>query len=985
MTAPFEKSVVSPALIGREIELGALTRLVEQTVRGSGRIALIAGEAGIGKSRLVTETIQGGINRGARIFRGNCFETDRTLPYAPLTDLLRDYATTHPYANIPPELAPILLELSSPNLTVTFDPEQDKRRLFQALTQFFRAEANPAAFIVIEDLHWCDENSLEFFLHLARRIAPQPILLLFTYRSDEKHSALEHFLAELDRARLATELRLNRLAPPETDAMLRAIFELQRPVRRDFLNVLYPLTEGNPFFIEEILKSLIVAGDIFFADGTWDRKPIHELQIPRTIQDAVHRRAERLTAPAKEALSIASVIGQRFDFSLLHHLMQTSEPELLQCLKELVSSQLILEESPDRFAFRHALTRQAVYTELLGHERLRLHQKVAESLEGAGAAASELAYHFYCANGWAKAFEYSQRAGEQAQALYSPRAAIEHFTHTLEAAKHMRIPPSANLWYARGGAYEMLGDFEKAHDDFSAALNAARAEQDRDEEWQALIELGKLWASRDYAKAGEYYQTSLTLAREMGESSKIASSLNRIGNWHSNLDRPREAIPSHQEALTIFQKLENSEGIADTSDLLGMTNWIGGDMVQSTIYYRQAIQRFRELNDRQGLISSLATLALQSGTYKTATLRLPIENFSLANADREEALKIAREIESRSGEAYALWCLAAGWGSQGEYTRAFENAQASLSIAEEIQHQQWLTAANGILGMLYLDLLALPQAAIHLERALTLARTIGSLHWNRVTGSWLAMALIAQKELGRAESILDAALPPDAPLDSVGKRQCWLARGELALERGNARGALQIADALISSAYSESHTRLSTEEKIIPRLWKLRGEALALQGSPEAETVLRDAIQVASAQGALPLLWRIHVSLGGVNPKTNSEHFDAAREIIEKLARKFLDEGLRDNFARRAYALVPTAPTMSARQMAKKEFGGLTAREREVAGMIAQGKANREIAVAMVVSERTIETHVGNILGKLGFGSRAQIAVWAVEKKIGSG
>lgn len=1005
--APFEKSVVSPVLVGRDKELSALTQFVEQAARGNGYVALVAGEAGIGKSRLVSEMIARAEKRGLQILKGNCFETDRALPYAPFTDLLRD--AQRPPADVPRELAPILSDLGLLSPTATLDPKQEKRRVFNALAEFFVAQTQgdhtPALqrpggqrgasessplLIVIEDLHWSDDTSIEFLLHLARQIHSQPLLLLLTYRSDEINPVLSHFLAELDRARLASELRLSPLAPPETDAMLRAIFEIHRPVRSEFLNILHQLTDGNPFFIEEILKALIANGEIFYAEGAWDRKPITELHIPRSVNDAVRQRSTRLSEQARQVLQYAAVTGRRFNFGLLMELLHLDEHALMRAIKELVAEQLVVEESADQFSFRHALTREAVYTLLLMRERKKYHRTIAETMErlyadSLDAHSTDLAYQFYQAEEWDEALKYSERAGRKAQALYAPREAAEQFTHAIESAKRLGAPPSAALWRARGGTNETLGDFENARADFIAALASADAAKDRVEEWFALMELGKLWASRDYAKAGEYYQSALERAREMDDAPKIAHSLNRIGNWHSNLDRPREAIPAHQEALTIFQTLENSEGIAETSDLLGMTNWIGGDLIQSAVHYHQAIHLFRDLNNRHDLVSSLATLALRSATYKTATLCLPLEKFSQANASREEALKIAREIESRSGEAYALWCLGGGLGTQGEYARAVAMAQASLAIAEEIQHQQWLTAANGILGMLYLDLLALPQATMHLERALALAHAIGSLHWIRVTSSWLVMALTSQKEFARAESVLGAAIPSDAPMDSVGKRQCWLARAELSLARGDAKRAVAIAEALIASAYSESHAPLSANERIIPHLWKLRGDALAAQSSPEAASVLLEAIQAASDQGALPLLWRIHVSFGALNPKANAEHFDTAREIIAELAQKITDATLRDNFSERAFTMMPSAPALSARQIAKKEFGGLTAREREVAALIAQGKTNREIAEAMVVSERTIETHVGNVLTKLGFGSRAQIAAWATEKKIERG
>ena len=173
--------------------------------------------------------------------------------------------------------------------------------------------------------------------------------------------------------------------------MLRAIFDQRRPIRSDFLSALYTLTEGNPFFIEEILKSLITAGDIFYTHGQWDRKPLGELNIPRTVQIAVRQRADRLHADAKRLLTLAAVMGRRFDFDLLQRLSGHDEAMLLELIKSLIAAQLVVEESAETFAFRHALTREALYSDLLARERRTLHGAIAIALEQIGQARASAA------------------------------------------------------------------------------------------------------------------------------------------------------------------------------------------------------------------------------------------------------------------------------------------------------------------------------------------------------------------------------------------------------------------------------------------------------------------------------------------------------------------------------------------------------------------------------------------------------------------
>jgi len=570
--------------------------------------------------------------------------------------------------------------------------------------------------LIIEDIHWSDDTSLEFLYALARRCPAHPLLILLTYRSNEVRPGLRHFLAQLDRERLAQERLLTRLTREGVEMMLRTIFALPQTARLELLEPIYTLTEGNPFFVEEILTSLIASGEISYANGRWERKPLGELSIPRSVQDAVQQRTDRLSEPARQILTLAAVAGRRFDFALLQELTHHDEQHLLQLIKELIAAQLVVEESAEQFAFRHALTRQAVYADLLVRERKALHRRIADTMEQLYSAVldmhlADLAYHFYEAGAWEKALGYAQHAGEQAQAMYAPRAAIEQFTRALDAAQRGSISPSPRLYRLRGQAHETLGDFEQARLDYETTLRMARrhvgasaervsipsppttdlsARDSLHGEWQALMDLGYLWAQRDYAQAGTYFQQALELARGMDDPITLAHTLNRLGNWHVNIEQPREALHYHQEALTLFQQAHDSQGIAQTYDLLGMTATLGGDLLQASAYYQQAIALFRELDDRQGLASSLPTLMVlgEGGGYESETMVSATTSFAESLHFGELALQTAREIGQRPAEAYALFMLAHYLGPHGEYARALEAAQASLALAEQIEHHE---------------------------------------------------------------------------------------------------------------------------------------------------------------------------------------------------------------------------------------------------------------------------------------------------------
>ena len=957
---------------------------------------LVSGEAGIGKSRLVAEIRVRAEQLGCLVLQGMCFESDRALPYAPILDLLRTMTAQQSaevveawLRSFAPQLIRAVPEFADwlPGVTPApaLEPEAEKRRVFHSVGRLFaRIATDQPLVVVLEDLHWSDAASLELVGSLARGVPGSPVLLLLTYRPEEADPGLERLLAALERERLSTELALTPLGLADVEALIGHILDLHRPVGAELLHLVYRLTEGNPFFVEEILRSI---ADPAPTDDDIAGRVVDNVPVPRTVQEAVERHVQQLDESTRRVLEVASVLGQRFEFGLLQELAGCDETELLQHLKRLIAARLVVEASADQFSFRHALTREAVYARMLGRERRALHQRIAYVLERRASPAldshaHELAYHFRMAGDWSKTLEYARRAGLQAQALHAPHAAIEQFSRGLDAARHLGLTPPAELLLVRGSAYAILGDFFRARDDYQSALQAARTQGDRRQEWQVLVSLGMLWTWREYARASAYFRDALELARAIGDPSLVAHSLNRIGNWHLNLDEPHPALQHHRAALSTFERLDDGRGVAETLGLLAMTNYLGGDLVAGADYCQRAIAAFRVLDDRQALTESLATLALGAATMFTDSM---VAALSLPEALRavEPSVALAREIGWRAGEAFAQFNLAFCLGALGDYGRALAAAQASLAIAREIEHREWTTAALCVLGGLHRDLLVLPAAREYLEQALAQAQVISAPHWIRHAAALLASTLVQQRKFRRAEAVLSIALGPDTPHASQAQRLVWCARAELALGKRDPEAALGILEKLSLS------TPHASEDRPILRLEWQRGEALAALGrTSEAEAAFRAAALSAESQGARPALWRIQSALGRVlvaqrRRAAAAEAFASARGVVDGLAATLeVDNPLRQTFLDAAGARLPRPRPPSARKASTAAFGGLTEREREVAGLIARAQTNREIAEALVLGERTVETHVENILAKLGLGSRREVAAWTVEHRL---
>lgn len=997
MSIVSNQPIRSPVLIGRERERAILQLLIEQAKQGSGKVLLLSGEAGIGKSRLLAEGKRQTSEQGFLVLQGSCFPTDRSSPYAPLLDLLSSSQTQDLLSLSPANAEPLARELarSFPGLLAQAvsepssppsEPEQDKRRLFVALSQFLTSLASrQPVLLIVEDLHWSDETSLEFLHYLARRSVHHPFLLVLTYRNDEMHPGLSNWLAQLDRERLAQEFVLTPLSRSEVEAMLQAIFDRPIPMPPEIFDAIYGLTEGNPFFIEETLKSLITTGVIVSTQEMREDRPIHKLPIPRSVQGAVELRLAQVSTASRQVVTLAAVAGRRFDFAFLQRITPYEESELLSLMKELIAAQLVVEESEEQFAFRHALTREAIYRQLLLRERKALHRTIAETMEQLYAPAldthlTELAYHFYEAGIWDKALPYAQRAGERALALYAPRAAIEQATLALKATHHVKAAPLARLYRLRGQSYETLGEFDHARADYERAIQAAHEAGEGEMEWQAVMDLGFLWAGRDYERAGSFFREALQLAEMLSNPTLHAHSLNRLGNWLVNTGQVNEGLETHHQALDVFQRQHDRAGIAETYALLGMAQAWTGDIVQGAQQQQHAIALFRELGDKKSLISTLPTTSLETSPAANETVFVVVRDLEVCERDAREAAELAREIDWPAGEAFAEVCTGSLLAGVGQFGRGLAHTHKGLQIAQEIDHQQWICNAHCCLGQIYVLLLEPPLALRHLETALPLAKTLGSAWFMDSILAYQALAYLQTGQHKQAEAVLQAVMvDPQEPRRLSERRPAW-AWGELARAQGEPELALQIAERLIASVPGEPLNQP------IPRLLKLKGEALVtLKRLGEAVEALEEAKRGALLRREAPLLWQIRCSLGRVyrllkREQEARDEFTAAREGIESLARTIDDAELREHFLQRALASLPKEKPVSPRRATAGQFGGLTEREREVATLIAQGKTSRQIADLLVISERTAEGHVNNILGKLGFTSRAQIAAWVVER-----
>ena len=829
---------LTPEIVGRNDELTQLHKTLTEVQAGAGNCVLISGEAGIGKSRLMREIkLQSG-KMGFTTLTGRCFEQDVSLPYAPLIDMLRSFFVKDPalkLSGFPETLAEeivkflpeIKINLKSGKPGGLSNPEEEKRKLFATLANFILvgSEKKPVM-ITIEDIHWSDASSLEFLLFLARRIALYPVMLLLSYRPDESNDILNDLLSSLDREPVVQNIKLRPFSLSEVEQMLKVIISQKDPLSAEFLTVIYHLTDGNPFFTEEIFTSLISSGDIYHTKDGWRRKNLSQINIPENVQRLIEWRIKPLNQPAIHLLELAAISGRSFDLTVLKSLTGKSDFELLDLIKELVKTHLVVEENADQFAFRHALTREALYGRLLGKERQILHGEMAVAIENIYSDNLELhvealTYHYFEAANWKKAYEYGQRAGQKAIRKNAPHAAIDHLTRAISAGEKIKASSGLiTLYRMRGMAYDTLGIFEKARQDFESALAAAKTNHNQHDLWQSYLDLSALWASRDYKMTGRYCQKALDLARSMNDQAAISHSLNQLGNWLMNEGKPFEAIQYHLEAKEIFERLNDQSGIASTLDLLAMTSNMCGDVEETLAYYGQAIPILRAINDRQTLSSCLANMSL----------------YTLKQDDAEEAVRLAQNIDWRSGEAYGLVSVSWTLFFACRFDDALEKCAQALKIAQSIEHPQWMASSLIFSGLYYLELLELDKAQEVLEEGLNLAIDVGSTFFIWMGSGNLASVYIKKGQLERAEALISKApgswIPP--------LYRVRLAEIELALAQGDGNRMLTLLED-IKKYLVPPEKAIGMIPMALGPAFNLQSQALMLQDRfEEAEQVLKE-------------------------------------------------------------------------------------------------------------------------------------------------
>jgi len=477
----------APDFVGRGGVLAQLDAALEEALAGRGRIVLLAGEAGIGKTRTAEEFAASAHSRGLPVHAARCREDTGAPPYWPWVQLLRGLVDGRDADVLRSELGSGAARISRivpeirerlPETPAEADPEEARFHLFDAIAGFLtRASAHQARILIVDDLHWAGASSLQLLEFLTCEIAAMRILLLGTYRDVEvnRDHPLAGSLAEMARHDVCTHIPLEELRPEKVRELVHRL--TGSDPSEDLVGEVLERTDGNPFFIRELVS--------LRAERDAESQPVdatsRALEVPGGVRAVIRGRLQRLSPTCNEALEIASAVGREFAVEILEAASELGSGALATALDEAHQAGLVGEAPKGGYCFAHALTQEAVYVEQSAHRRAQLHGRVGEALERFHAAdpdphLAELARHFGAAADAGKAVGYATRAGHRAMDVLAFEEAAEQFEHALSALERTEAADPiqrCDLLLALGSACDHVGHYERYRDLFQEAAQIA--------------------------------------------------------------------------------------------------------------------------------------------------------------------------------------------------------------------------------------------------------------------------------------------------------------------------------------------------------------------------------------------------------------------------------------------------------------------------------------------------------------------------------
>jgi class 3 adenylate cyclase/tetratricopeptide (TPR) repeat protein len=840
----FAGSLPVGLMVGREAEAARLLRTAEAVAQGDGRLVLLAGEPGAGKTRLLQGITADVLGRGFLVAAGRCYEPEQSVPYYPFLDVLATLWKFAPAALRAdagerwPHLGVLLPEHLTAPAGEASRGQDDQQRVFRAVTGFLEAMAESAPIaLLLDDLHWADGTSLKLLRHIATHTRAGRLLLLGAYRDVEvgRQHPLEAALLDLRREGLAETIPVRRLTAEGTAALVAATLH-DASVPGAFTRKLHARTEGNPFFTRQVLDVLVQRDGSTPHEGRWDRRAIEEMEVPESIRAVVGRRLSQLASDTQAILFEAGVLGQRFRFDDLQQMAGRTAEEIEVALNEACEQRLLAEMGRDEYGFDHVLTQQVLDTELPARRKRRLHLAAGEMLERLpedrrSERVTELAWHFQQADEPEKAMRYALAAGDQAAHV---------FAH------------------------------DEAEQQYRLALGLARELGKREDEAEALERLGRvLQGAGQYDEALAVLEEVVAIQHQAGDLAREAKTIARMFLVHFFRGSPRDGMARIDAFL---DALDGRDPPAGTARLY---------------FYQSGWASLREPGSI-GLAKAERVAALAQAEGDTAT-------FILAETDRgwalrdlgrgEEAVRVleavaslAEEQEMTEESLYALLILAETYLKTGRLEQARTQFAHSLEHYRRRGTNDRVAYCTAHIGGTYFADGNWREARLWYERALQIEQA-ESRSWGVILPlAWFGELALREGKWAEAERLLDGALT----LAGENQDGQWLyVVHDLLIERDLLRGQVEEAFA--------RHQRLMADPDQAPKLTSRPSPALAMAhlaagGVDTADELIENGIEFLGEDGADVYLW-VWIALRARVLATRKRWAESEATFLDAIAR----------------------------------------------------------------------------------------------------
>ena len=691
-------TIGSQPLVGREAELSFLREKLGAALDGTGSLVFISGPPGIGKTRLAREVRNWSLKSGYRWLEGQ-YDKAASQPYQAWVEMIRRYLQQtggRPLQNLKEgdrvQLAKLVPEMDAvlvPSESILADPENDRLKLFEGVAHFFLGiSRQEPVMLFMDDLQWA--ASLELFHHLARRIGNQPVLILATYRDEElkNNSSLWGTVLAMNRERLFHHLPLAPLGVSEVESLISS--RSDKAVAAQLAGLVYRKTEGNPFFVEEVLRLLQERRVLFVSDAGWRVTDTEALETPESVKVIINERLERLGKDAEELLRMASVIGREFPLCLIRDLMGNADEALIEVLDRCEGAGLILSQQAhgeEIYSFTHDMMQEALYESVGPARRRRHHLRVGHAIEKLYGSRLEewydvLGHHFFEGNELEKAIEYSLKAGDRACAVCSWGRASTHYQTAVELLEELNAGPRqqaevlekvalATMWLGKGK--ESLGHWEKAlslYESLGDAKKAGAVHLHLYQQYYSAVGI------RDREKGYRHSVESLRLLEPEGDTIELAQAYTRLGlvSAHRQNVPLSAGIASLEKGLALAHRLGDAATLAEAEMSLGHV----------LVYHVGDIKRGLELAHEgyEAAKKSGDTVLLAE-----TVLRVAEEYLMLLDGDRawrwaEEALDISSRSDAPRHQILSSLLIGGAYILRGDGPQALLSLETARQLAK---------------------------------------------------------------------------------------------------------------------------------------------------------------------------------------------------------------------------------------------------------------------------------------------------------------